>query len=165
VIVVALIVIVAALWVIGINNGAKNPAGSGNTITPANTGGTHHHHAGGNGRGTRTNTQTSSTTTSTNTTTTPKNAVLTLVPTATVWICVENQAGKPLMTARDFTVGETIPTFRARQILMTLGNAGVTMTANGRPYTPTTPAGSAAIALRITPTGVKPLSSAPTCGQ
>lgn len=161
VIVLALVVIVAALYVIG--NGGKTPTGSGK-IVPANTTGTHHRHRG-KGAGTTT-TNSSTSTTGTNTTPAiPKNATLKLVPTATVWICVENQAGKPLMSATDYSVGQTIPSLRARELLLTLGNAGVTMTANGKPYTPTVPPGSGAIGLRITPTGVKPLSPAPTCGQ
>jgi hypothetical protein len=165
VIVLALVVIVAALYVIGNQNG-KTPSGSGNKITPA-TNTTHHdghgrdrNHAGA----TTTNTNTDTTGTST-TPAPPKLASLKLVPTTTVWICVENQAGKALMTAGDFSVGQTVPSFRARQLLVTLGNAGVTMTADGKAYTPTVPSGSAAIALRITPTAVRPLSSAPTCGQ
>ena len=150
-IVVALVVIVAALWVIGSRNGTKNPPGSGK-ITPANTTGSHHR-AGGNGPGTTTtNTQTASTTTSTTTTTAlPKNAILTLVPTATVWICVENQTGKPLMQAADYGPGQTIPTMRARSLLVTLGNTSVTMTANGKPYPLS---GGNVTSLRITPHGV-----------
>lgn len=161
VIVLALVVIVAALYVIGNQNG-KPQSGAGNTIAPATKGSGHKHRRSGTG----TNPKTTTNTVTTNTVTTPvvaKNASLKIVPTATVWICVENQAGKPLATAGDFTAGETIPTFHARQILVTLGNAGVTMTADGKPYTPHAQAGEAAISLRITPTTVKPLTPAPTC--
>jgi cytoskeletal protein RodZ len=165
VIIAALVVIVLAIIVIGSHNGGKSPTGGGSTITPAGTTtGSHHHSNTGTTRGGTTTTGTATT----GTQTTPivaRNASLKLTPTTTVWICVENQAGTPLMTARDYTVGETIPSLHARELLMTLGNAGVTMTANGKPYTPTVPAGSAAIGLRVTPTGVKRLSPAPTCGQ
>ena len=163
-IVLALAVIVVALVLLGTQNN-KNPAGTGNpTPATANNGsGGHHDGSGRHHSGTTTtNTPTTGTTT---TTVVPKHASVKLVPTATVWICVENQAGKPLMTAGDYAVGQTIPTFHARQLLITLGNTGVTMTANGKPYTPTAQAGSAAISLRVTPTRVKPLSPAPTCGQ
>lgn len=160
VIVIALVVIVVALYLIG-NNG-KTPTGSGK-IVPAGTTG-HHHHRGKRGGTTTTGANTSPARTHT-TPAIPKNATLKLVPTATVWICVENQAGKPLMSATDYSVGQTIPSLRARVLLLTLGNAGVTMTANGKPYTPTVPPGSGAIGLRITPTGVRRLSPAPTCGQ
>ena len=167
----ALIVIVVAIYVIGTQNN-KTPSGSGK-ITGA-TGGSGRHggsggnrHRGGTSTTNTTNTNTGANTSTTNTTTVTvaKRASLKLVPTATVWICVENQAGKPLLTAGDFTTGQTIPTFHSRQILLTLGNAGVTMTADGQPYTPSAQAGSAAISLRITPTGVKTLTPAPTCAS
>jgi cytoskeletal protein RodZ len=166
-IVLALAVIVAALVVIGTHNN-KNPAGSGNP-TPATTGnGSGHHHRSGNGRqrgGTTTGTGTTDTTGTGTTPVIVRHASVKLVPTATVWICVENQAGKPLMTAGNYSVGQTIPTFHARELLITLGNTGVTMTADGKPYTPTAQAGGAAISMRVTPTSVRPLSPAPTCGQ
>jgi hypothetical protein len=154
----ALIVIVAALYVIGNHNGSPSSKG-GNAIAPATKGSGHHH----GGAGTHTGTGTSTNTIPTKTLTTPvppKRASLELVATAEVWVCVENQAGKPLMASGDVAVGQKLPTFHAKQILLALGNTGVTMTANGKPYTPS---GAAPIALRITPTGVKPLSTAPTC--
>ena len=158
----AVIVIVLALIVIG-NQNNKNTPGSGNP-TLATKGSGHHHRGAGSRTGAGTTTTRGSTTTATtNTVTTPARASLKLVPTTTVWICVENQAGKPLLTAGDFTAGQTIPTFHARELLVTLGNTGVTMTANGQPYTPTEHAGSAAISLKITPTGVTRLTPAPTC--
>jgi cytoskeleton protein RodZ len=157
VIVLALIVIVAALYVIGTQNG-KTPSSGGNAIAPAtnNKGSGHRHH----GTGTGTTTTSTSVTTTATTPVLPKRASLTLAATSTVWVCVENQAGKPLMASGDVTVGQKLPEFHAKQILLTLGNAGVTMTANGKPYTPT---GGAPIGLRITPTAVKPLTPAPTC--
>jgi cytoskeleton protein RodZ len=165
VIVIALIVIVAALYVIGTQNG-KSPSSGNNAIAPAtNNKGSHHHRQHGTGGRTGTDTTTTNTVT-TNTRTTPvlaKVASLKLVPTAKVWICVENQAGKPLMSAGDYDVGQTLPTFHAKQLLVTLGNAGVTVTADGKPLSPTALAGQSAIGLRITPTHVKPLSPAPTC--
>jgi hypothetical protein len=52
---------------------------------------------------------------------------------------------------------------RSRELLVTLGNNAVQMTVNGR--TVPVAASAAAIALRVLPTGVRPLSSsqAPTC--
>jgi cytoskeleton protein RodZ len=134
VIVAALIVIVLAIIVIGSHNGGKSPTGGGNTITPAGTTTGPHHHPG---TGTTGGGTTTTGTTSSKTTTTPivpKRATLTLVPTSTVWICVENQTGTPLMTAADYSPGQTIPTLRSREMLVTLGNTSVTMTANGKPY-------------------------------
>ena len=156
---VALAAIVVAIYLLGTQQ--KSPSGGGNPIAPA-TKGTHHRHHHASGTGTAGGTTTTRTV-ATDTVTTPLNASVKLVPTSTVWICVENQAGKPLAAAGDFTVGQTIPTFHARAILLTLGNTAVTMTANGRPYTVTPQAGSAAISLKVTPSGVKPLKPAPTC--
>lgn len=175
VIVLALTVIVVALYVIGSHNGKSN-TGSGNAIAPAtNTGGSAHHHhggggAGGGGRtgtttGSRTTTGSGTTTTGTSTTTTtpvvPAKATLTLAPTATVWICVENQAGKPLITATDYSPGQTIPTLSARQLLVTLGNTAVTMTANGKAYPLS---GGNVTSLRITAHGVTTSPTQFTCG-
>jgi cytoskeletal protein RodZ len=164
-IVVVLVAVVVGLWVLGNSQNTKNP-GTGGAPTPATTtgGSGHdgaHKHAGGGG------TRSSTTTITTQTRTTPavRNATLTLAPTAAVWICVENQAGKPLMAARDYAAGEKIPTLHARQLLLTLGNTAVTMTVNGSPYTVTARPGGAAIGLRITPAGARALSPAPTCGQ
>lgn len=176
VIIVALVVIAGAFWVIGSQVG-KSPSGNGITPATGNNSGHHHHHTGsgkrtgtgsgkrgkGKGHGTKGKSGTGPGTTSTPTSTTQvRLARLTLVPTTTVWICVENQAGKPLLTAGDYAPGQTIPAFKSRLLLVTLGNAGVTMTVDGRPYTPS---GASPIALKVTPTGASPLSRAPTCGQ
>ena len=166
VIVLAVIVIVLALIVISRPTN-RTPAGGGSPIAGATTGdkGSGQSGSGHRKRGGTTSTQTVTTPTTTTSVTRPPRASLKLVPTSTVWICVENQAGKPLMTAGDFTVGQAIPTFHARQLLLTLGNTAVTMTVNGRPYTPQAQPGGSAIGLRITPTTIKPLTPAPTCGQ
>ena len=128
----------------------KSPTGGGNTITPATTTTGSRHHTG---TGTTGGTTTTGTTSSTTTTTpaVPKNATLSLVPTATVWICVENQAGTPLMTAADYSPGQTIPTLHSRALLVTLGNTSVTMTANGKPYPLS---GGTVQSLKVTPHGV-----------
>jgi len=164
VIVLALVVIVAAFYVIGTQTD-KTPSSGNNAIAPAtNSKGSGHHHDGTGGHSGTGTTKTKTATTNTATTPlVPKLASVKLVPTAKVWICVENQAGKPLMSAGDYDVGQTLPTFHAKQLLVTLGNAGVTMTADGKPVTPSEHAGQSAIALRITPTHVKPLSPPPTC--
>ena len=150
VIVVALIVIVVALYVIGSHNGGKSPTGGGNTIAPATTTTGSRHHTGTGTTGGTTTTGTTSSKTIT-TPVAPKNATLSLVPTSTVWICVENQAGTPLMTAADYSPGQTIPTLHSRGMLVTLGNTSVTMTANGKPYPLS---GGTVQSLKVTPHGV-----------
>ena len=157
VIVLALVVIVVALYVIGNQNG-KTPAGSGKIAPATKTNGTHHHRRHhGKGGGAATNTSTTGTT---STPVVPKQATLKLVPTATVWICVQNQAGRPLMTARDYSAGEVLPPVKARQMLITLGNTSVTMTADGKPYPLS---GGNVTSLEITPRGVTTSAAPATC--
>ena len=169
-IVVVLVAVVVGLWLLGNSQNPKNSP-NGNVPTPATTtrgsghDGAHKGGKHGNGGGNRGSTTTQTSTTQTRTTPIVRNATLTLVPTSAVWICVENQAGKPLMAARDYAAGEKIPTLRARQLLLTLGNTAVTMTVNGSPYTVTAQPGGTAIGLRITPAGTRALTPAPTCGQ
>jgi cytoskeletal protein RodZ len=150
----AIVVIVAALYVLGSLNGSNSPA-----TPPTNTiADGHHHH-----KKKHTNTSTGISTTTTQSTTTPTapaRATLSMVATGTVWVCVENQSGKVLVPGVTYTDGETMPTHTGKQLLVTLGNAHVDMTVNGKPYTP---AGVSAIGLRITPQGASPLSSSPTC--
>ncbi|HEX3802638.1 MAG TPA: helix-turn-helix domain-containing protein [Solirubrobacteraceae bacterium] len=152
VIVVALVVIVVALYVIGSQTGGSNNSGNGNVATPPTT--TTHH-------STQTNTITrpqTTTTKTTNTTPPPTKATLSLVPTDTVWICVANQAGTPLITAKDYTAGETIPTLSAKALLITMGNTSVTMTANGKAYPLS---GGNVTSLKVTDRGVTTLTTTP----
>jgi hypothetical protein len=155
-IVVVLLVVVGVLYLIGHGNNNKMPG------TPAGSGtGQHHHHrhrgqGAGGGR---------TTTTKTHTTTTPvvpKVATLSLAQvTAPVWVCVENASGKRLINGVTYSPGDTIPTVKSAELLVNLGNNNVAVKINGKPYTPAT---TAAIGLRITPTHVSPLTPAPTCG-
>ncbi len=159
-IVIALLVIVAALVVISSQNGNKNATGAGNPIAPStNDSGSRHHHRSRGGPGTTT----TRTQTVPPTTTTPpvaRRATLTLAPTSTVWICVENQAGKPLLSPADYSPGQTIPTLRARALLVTFGNTSVTVTANGRAYPLS---GGNVTSLRITAHGVAPSQTVAKC--
>lgn len=93
----------------------------------------------------------------------PAVATLQLVPTGTVYVCLVDGAGTKLIDERTFTVGETIPTERAAKLLLTLGNASVSMKVDGRPV-PVAPSPNA-IRLLITPSGVRhiPLAQPPTC--
>lgn len=162
VIVIALVVIVAALWLIGNHHGKNAPGGSAITPGAGNSGKHHksrHHHAGGSGATTNTGTGTGPGKTSTKPVVTAR-ATLKIVPTATVWICVENQAGKPLIGPGDYTAGQTLPTVSGHALLVTLGNTGVTVTADGKPYPLS---GTQVTSLRITPRGVTTSATAATC--
>jgi transcriptional regulator with XRE-family HTH domain len=94
----------------------------------------------------------------------PKLARVKLVVTSPVYICVENRAGHVLLPAATYNPGQTIPLLKSRQVFLTLGNNGVTMTANGKRYA--VAASASAIGLKVTTKGVSTLAPghSPTCG-
>jgi cytoskeleton protein RodZ len=93
----------------------------------------------------------------------PKTVSVTLVPTGAVYVCMVNGAGKVLIAGKIYDTGETIPTETAGRLRLTLGNASVTVKANGKPVAVT--ASTGAIGLQFTPTGHTTLtgSALPTC--
>jgi cytoskeletal protein RodZ len=92
----------------------------------------------------------------------PKTVTLQLVPTSTVYVCVTNGAGTPLIAGRTFAAGETIPTEKASKLLITLGNSSVQMKVNGKTVQV---ANGSPIGYSITPARMTPLPSGqqPTC--
>jgi cytoskeletal protein RodZ len=62
----------------------------------------------------------------------PTNVTLQLTPTARVYVCLVDGAGKQLIPGQIFDTGQTIPTETASKLLLTLGNASVQMKVNGR---------------------------------
>jgi cytoskeleton protein RodZ len=160
VIVVALAVIVLAIIVIG----SHRNSGGGTTVPVTNT------VAGNQGTNpgkSHTTTGSGHTTTTTPVTKTtpppPQKATFALVATGTVWVCVENQAHKVLVPGVIYTVGQKVPTKTGKTLLVGLGNSHADLTVNGKPYTP---AGSAAIGLKITPQGgAASLTPGPTCNE
>ncbi len=152
----AVVVILVALYVIGTVIGGGN-----NATPPTNTvaDGGHHHKKH---RHTSTDSSTSTTQSITTPPPPPAKATLALVPTGTVWVCVENKAGKPLVPGVIYNAGQTIPSQRSSELLVSLGNAHVTAKVDGKAYAVT---GTSAIGLKITPRGASALSSPPTCGQ
>jgi cytoskeleton protein RodZ len=63
------------------------------------------------------------------------SVTLKLVPTSTVYVCVEDGSGKKLIPGLEFSAGQTIPTETAGKLLITLGNGAVQMQVNGKPVT------------------------------
>jgi cytoskeleton protein RodZ len=167
VIVAAVVVIVVALYLIGSHSSNGPSASTG--ITPSS----------GNTRakttnkdktkpakhvttapGTSTKAKTTTRTTAIHTTTTARtSASLAMVPEGNTWVCVESASGTTLYTGT-YRTGETIKTVHGAALLVSLGNNEVSMTVNGRRYTPS---GSSAIGLKITPKGVSPLATRPDC--
>jgi hypothetical protein len=78
-------------------------------------------------------------------------------------VCLVNGKGTHLIFEKTYTVGETIPTFRQKKLLLTLGNANVQLKANGKPVPLT--ASPTAIRLQLTAAGVQHISmtQTPTC--
>jgi hypothetical protein len=92
----------------------------------------------------------------------PASVTLAMVPTGPVWVCVEARNGERLINGVTYSAGQTVPVQRRRQLFVTLGNANVKLTVNGRPYP--LKASASAIGLKLTPAGVFPLANRPTCG-
>ena len=92
-----------------------------------------------------------------------RKVTVALVATGQVYVCLVDGAGKALIPGRIYDTGETIPTETAGRLLLTLGNASVTLKANGKPVP--VAASSGAIGLEFTPTGHSALtgSALPTC--
>lgn len=136
---IVLVAIVVALYALGSSGGGNK------TTPPAGS------HAGARNRH-RTTTRQATTTAAP---APPKTVTLQLVPTAPVYVCLVNGAGKPLIPGKIFDTGQTIPTETAGKMLLTLGNASVKMTVNGKPVTVAPSATS--IGFTLEPTGTSPL--------
>jgi cytoskeleton protein RodZ len=93
----------------------------------------------------------------------PTSATLKLVPTGSVYVCVEDRHGHKLIPGVIYSVGQTIPVQTGRELLVTLGNDAVSLKVNGKAYP--VAASSTAIGLKVTAAGVRPLpaAQAPTC--
>jgi cytoskeleton protein RodZ len=101
--------------------------------------------------------------TSTTTTTTPTEAAVTLQPTGTVWVCLVDHAGKPLVNAETLTAGDNRGPFKDSDMKLTLGNGEIRIVLNGKQVP--IPAPGEPQGFDLTPQGAKPLSSSarPTC--
>ena len=86
-----------------------------------------------------------------------------LVPTASVYVCLVDGAGKKLIPGQIFSPGQTIPTATAGKLLLTLGNASVQMKVDGSVVK--VAASSSSIGFLLTPAGTRrlPLAQQPTC--
>ncbi len=88
---------------------------------------------------------------------------LQLVPTGRIYVCLVNGSGKVLIPGLIYTVGQTIPVTTAPKLLLTLGNAAVTMKVNGKAFPVTASPGS--IGYELVPGSARRLSAAkqPRC--
>jgi cytoskeletal protein RodZ len=115
----------------------------------------HHHHRGAHGHG--------QARTSTTTTTTPTDATVSLTPTGTVWVCLVDQSGKPLVNGETLSAGDVRGPFKAPEMMLTLGNGEIRIELNGKQVS--VPSAANPVGFDLTPQGARPLSSAdsPTC--
>jgi cytoskeletal protein RodZ len=148
-VVVVLAAVVAALFVVGSlsknNNNASSttPPPTTNSARSTHTSTTHHHHRPAPPPK-------------------PTTVTLKLVPTSSVYVCLEDGNGKKLIPGVIFTSGQSIPTETAKKLKLTLGNDSVLMKVNGKPVTPTV---GSPIGYELTPGKTSPLPAGqlPTC--
>jgi cytoskeleton protein RodZ len=148
-----LVIVAVVLYFVGINNGGNSDR---QASTPARTSAIgHHHHRRSHPR----------TTTHRSSPPHPTSVTLSLVPTGAVYVCLVNGRGRALIPGRIYDTGETIPTETGHTLLLTLGNASVSVKANG--VNVPVSASSSAIGLRFTPGGHAPLPPGrePTCSS
>ena len=148
-VVLVLAAVVAALFVVGSlsknNNNATSttPPPTTNSARSTRTSTTHHHHRPAPPPK-------------------PTTVTLKLVPTSSVYVCLEDGNGKKLIPGVIFTSGQSIPTETAKKLMLTLGNDSVLMKVNGKPVTPTV---GSPIGYELTPGKTSPLPAGqlPTC--
>jgi cytoskeleton protein RodZ len=149
---VVLVIVGVVLYIVGTGNGPSNSGGTSNGSRTSAVDRRHHHHRRAHHHATTPVHRPK-----------PKRVTLSLVPTGAVYVCLVNGSGKVLIPGQIYDTGQTIPTETGKTLRLTLGNASVTLKANG--VTIPVTASTGAIGLRFTPTGHSTLSSSqqPTC--
>jgi cytoskeleton protein RodZ len=101
--------------------------------------------------------------TSTTTTSTPSEASVLLSPTGTVWVCLVDHSGKPLVNGETLSSGDDRGPFKDRDLKLTLGNGEIRIELNGEQVP--IPSAAEPVGFDLTPQGAKPLSTTarPTC--
>jgi cytoskeleton protein RodZ len=146
----AVVAVAAIIFVLGITGG-----GGGNGGRTAN--GTkrahhrHHHHRAHHG------------TSKPKPKPTPTEASIELHPTGTVWVCLVDQSGKPLVNGETLSAGQSRGPFRGPGFEVNLGNGAVQIRADGRDVG--VPDSPNPLGYRVSPDGVSALgpTSRPTC--
>jgi cytoskeleton protein RodZ len=92
-----------------------------------------------------------------------EEVTVSLQATSTVWVCLQNGAHQKLIPGVDMQAGQRSGPFHAKRFEVTLGNASVNLTVNGKPVE--IPASTNAIGYSIGPRGTAPLTAGrePTC--
>jgi hypothetical protein len=124
------------------------------------TGGSGKKDGGGGQRGGNGGPKETSTTT---TSSIPSEASVLLSPTGTVWVCLVDHSGTPLVNGETLTSGDERGPFKDRELKLTLGNGEMRIELNGEPVP--IPSAVNPVGFDLTPQGAEPLSTAarPTC--
>jgi cytoskeleton protein RodZ len=138
-----LVVVIVALYFVGIRSSTSSSTTSSTTSTTA-----HRHHPA---RGTAPHKPK------------PTLVKLQLIPTGQVYVCLVNGNGRTLIPGVIYDTGQTIPVKRATKLLLTLGNNAVQMKVNG--VSVPVAASSSAIGFELLPGSHHPLppSAQPRC--
>jgi cytoskeleton protein RodZ len=148
-----LVAVGAALYVVGSNNPTSPTSTSSTTVTTSarNTTSTTTHTATVHHRRRRPPPPPK-----------PTTVTLNLVPTSTLYVCVEDGNGKKLIDGVTYAAGQAIPSESAPTLMVTLGNDSVQMKINGKSVTPTV---GSPIGYELTPGKTTPLPAGqlPTC--
>ena len=93
----------------------------------------------------------------------PRHVTLRLTATGTVWVCLVDDDGRPVIEGVTLPAGEKEGPFRARAFEVTFGNGQVTMDVNGDPVP--VPSVADPLGYRVTPDKTAELAEAarPTC--
>jgi RodZ C-terminal domain len=88
---------------------------------------------------------------------------VTLTPTGTVWVCLVDQSGRPLVNGETLSAGDRRGPFKDRELKLTLGNGEMQIDLNGTQVP--IPSAANPVGFDLTPQGAEPLSTAarPTC--
>jgi cytoskeleton protein RodZ len=114
---IVLLIVGVALWIVGSRSGSHDGSpttSTSTTVSKHHKGHQHKHKAAAKQQPAA-----------------PKSVHLTLVPTGTVYVCLENGNGRKLIDGQQYSAGQKIPVQVARTLLLTLGTSSVTITANG----------------------------------
>lgn len=120
-------------------------------------------HGAGRGAGTKKASPSPTTTSTTAPAPQPAQVSLRLRATGTVWACLVDDRGRPLVNGVTLTAGETRGPFQARAFKVTFGNGYVQMEVDNKPFK--VPQAAEPLGYQIASRGVSKLasSSRPTC--
>ena len=93
----------------------------------------------------------------------PSEVAVAVVATRSVWVCLIDESGKPVIGGRILAAGDREGPFRSKRFEVTLGNGGGDLRVNGKPRE--IPDSSVPLGYVVTPVGTRPLpaSRRPTC--